>query len=102
MLVRELACEDLADAGHEVTATGTGDEALALLQSGHAFDILFTDIRMPGQLDGWQLAAEARRIIPGLKIVYATGLSDDTGRMAPGERLLTKPYRKNDLLAALD
>jgi CheY-like chemotaxis protein len=102
MLVRELAFEDLSDAGHEVTTAGSGDEALALLRGGEGFDVLFTDIRMPGGIDGWQLAAEAKRIIPGLKVVYATGLNDDTGRLAQGERMLTKPYRKNDLLGALD
>jgi CheY-like chemotaxis protein len=102
MLVRELAFEDLTDAGHEVTTAGSGDEALAILRGGQAFDVLFTDIRMPGSVDGWQLAAEAKQIVPGLKVVYATGLNDDTGRMEQGERMLTKPYRKHDLLGALD
>jgi len=102
MLVRELAYEDLSDAGHEVTTAGSGDEALALLRDGAAFDVLFTDIRMPGEIDGWQLAHEAKQLVPGLKVVYATGLNDDTGRMQPDERMLTKPYRRNELLGALD
>lgn len=101
MLVRELALEDLTDAGFEVTAVGTGDEALAILRADPAFDVLFTDIRMPGAIDGWQLADEAKRLIPGLKVIYATGLNDDTGRVGEGERLLAKPYRKDDLLRAL-
>ena len=102
MLVRELAFEDLSDAGHEVTTAGSGDEALGILRAGQRFDVLFTDIRMPGEIVGWQLAAEAKQLIPGLKVVYATGLNDDTGRMADGERMLTKPYRKHDLLGAID
>ena len=102
MLVRELAFEDLTDAGHEVTPAGSGDEALAILRRGQGFDVLFTDIRMPGALDGWQLAAEAKQLIPGLKVIYATGLNDDTGRMDQGELMLTKPYRKHDLLGAVD
>jgi CheY-like chemotaxis protein len=101
MLVRELAYEDLSDAGHEVTAAGSGDEALAILRGDPTFDVLFTDIRMPGEIDGWELASEARQIIPKLKIVYATGLNDDTGRMTPDDRMLTKPYRRDDLLGAL-
>ena len=101
MLVRELAYEDLSDAGHEVIATGSGDEALTILRGNPGFDVLFTDIRMPGEIDGWRLAKEARQIIPGLRIVYATGLNDDTARMGPGERMLSKPYRKDDLLASL-
>jgi CheY-like chemotaxis protein len=96
MLVRELAYEDLTDAGHEVTAAGTGDEALSLLREGRSFDVLFTDIRMPGAIDGWELAAEAKQISPGIKVVYATGLNDDTDRKYEGERMLTKPYRRNE------
>lgn len=100
MLVRELAYEDLTDAGHEVTTAGTGDEALAILRQG-GFEILFTDIRMPGVIDGWQLAAEGKQLNPELRVIYATGLNDDTGRIAPGEKLLAKPYRKDDLLRAV-
>jgi len=102
MLVRELAYEDLSDAGHAVTTAGSGDDALALLRDGAPFDVLFTDIRMPGEIDGWQLAREAKQLIPALKVIFATGLNDDTGRLQPDERLLTKPYRRNELLAALE
>jgi CheY-like chemotaxis protein len=102
MLVRELAYEDLTDAGHEVIAAGTGDEALSLLRDGQGFDVLFTDIRMPGAIDGWDLAAKAKQIAPGIKVVYATGLNDDTDRLDEGERMLAKPYRRNELLGAID
>jgi CheY-like chemotaxis protein len=101
MLVRELAFEDLTDAGHDVTAAGSGDEALTILRGDKGFDVLFTDIRMPGQIDGWQLAEEARELIPTLKIIFATGLNDDSGWRRPEDRLLAKPYRKDDLLKAL-
>lgn len=101
MLVRELALEDLTEAGHEVTAAGTGDEGLAILRQGNGFDVLFTDIRLPGVVDGWQLATEAKRLIPALKVIYATGLNDDTGRVGPNEKMLSKPYRKDDLLNAV-
>jgi len=101
MLVRELAFEDLSDAGHEVTVAGSGDEALATLRDDQGFDVLFTDIRMPGKIDGWQLADEARALIPGIRIVFATGLNDDTGWKKPEDRMLSKPYRRDDLLKAL-
>lgn len=101
MLVRELAFEDLTDAGHEVTAAATGDEGLAILRRDGGFEVLFTDIRLPGVVDGWELAAEGKQLIPNLKVIYATGLNDDTGRVGPGERLLAKPYRKDDLLNAV-
>ena len=94
MLVRELAFEDLTDAGHDVIAAGSGDEALVILRRDPGFDVLFTDIRM-------QLAEEARELIPSLKIVFATGLNDDAGWKKPEDRMLAKPYRKDDLLKAL-
>ena len=102
MLLRELALEDLTDAGHDVIGAGTGDEALAILRKDPGFDVLFTDIRLPGAIDGWELAAEGKQLIPGLKVIYASGLNDDTGRLGAGERLLSKPYRRDDLLAAVN
>ena len=101
MLVRELAFEDLTDAGHDVTAAGSGDEALGILRGDCGYDVLFTDIRMPGEINGWQLAEEAKQLIPALKVVYATGLNDDADLERPEGRMLAKPYRKDDLLNAL-
>ena len=98
MLVRELAREDLSDAGHEVVDTPDGERALGILQDDRGFDLLFTDIRMPGQIDGWQLADEAKRLIPGLKVLYASGLDDGEGRVGEGEKLIGKPYRREALL----
>ena len=101
MLVRELALEDLTDAGHHVTAAGSGDEALTILNGDQSFEVLFTDVRMPGTVNGWELAMQAKKLIPGLRVVYATGLNDDTGQVGADDRMLTKPYRKSDLLGAL-
>jgi CheY-like chemotaxis protein len=101
MLVRELAFEDLTDAGHQVVTASTGDEGLSILRGDGAFDVLFTDIRLPGEVDGWELASEGKKLIPALKVIYATGLNDDTGRVGAGEKMLAKPYRKDDLLNAL-
>jgi CheY-like chemotaxis protein len=101
MLVRELALEDLTDAGHDVTAAATGDEGLAILRNDSNFEVLFTDIRLPGEVDGWDLAAKGKQLIPSLKVIYATGLNDDTDRIGPGEKMLAKPYRRDDLLKAV-
>lgn len=101
MLLRELALDDLTDAGFDVVAATDADEALAILQDDRRFDLLFTDIRMPGEMDGWELAAEGRRLIPGLKVLYATGLGNDGRRLGEGERLVSKPYRNETLVALL-
>jgi CheY-like chemotaxis protein len=101
LLVRELASEDLADAGFEVTAASHGDEALGYLREGRQFDLLFTDIRMPGETDGWKLAREARELLPDIRVIYATGLCDAASGLTEGERYVRKPYGINDLHSAL-
>jgi CheY-like chemotaxis protein len=101
LLVRELASEDLADAGFQVTTASDGEEAINFLEEGRTFDLLFTDIRMPGIIDGWQLAEKAKVVIPGLRVIYATGLNEAADRLDPNERYVRKPYSLNDLRRAL-
>jgi CheY-like chemotaxis protein len=101
LLVRELASEDLGDAGFQVTAATDGDEALGYLREGRQFDLLFTDIRMPGTTDGWQLAEAAKELLPDIRVIYATGLGDAANGLADGERYVRKPYSLNDLRSAL-
>jgi CheY-like chemotaxis protein len=101
LLVRELAYEDMTEAGFDVTAASDGDEALALLREGRWFDLLFTDIRMPGATDGWALAREAKQLLPDLRVVYATGLGDAGDHLGEGERYVRKPYSLRELLKVL-
>jgi CheY-like chemotaxis protein len=104
-IVREMVCMDLADAGFEVLEAATGDEALALLKERwdgeDAVGLLFTDIRMPGSLDGWDLAEKARDMAPNLGVVYASGHVTDPERSVPGSIFLRKPYRTAILLESL-
>jgi CheY-like chemotaxis protein len=97
LLVRELASEDLRDVGFDVTAASDGDEALGYLREGRRFDLLFTDIRMPGATDGWQLAQQARVLLPDIRVIYATGLGDAANGLTDGERYVRKPYSLSEL-----
>lgn len=63
----------LRDAGFAVHTAGAAAEALAMVRAGLAFDLLFTDIVMPGDLDGIGLAAEVARLRPGTPILLTTG-----------------------------
>jgi DNA-binding LytR/AlgR family response regulator len=65
------------------------------------FDLLFTDVVMPGGLNGRQLAEEARKLNPGLRVIFSSGYADSAvahhGGLDQGVHLLNKPYRRSDL-----
>lgn len=97
-LVRMMICEDLTDHGHVVVTACTGDDAVEILQTNVAFDLIVTDIRMPGSVDGWKLGELVRTLIPKVKIIYATGYTDAMPVLGPDERILTKPFVYADVV----
>ena len=94
----------LSDLGYAVVTAPTGDEALRMIEDGLGFDLLFTDIVMPGAVNGVMLAQEVRRLRPSAGILLTTGWSDKALDEA-GDRdafdLIGKPYRRPDLARKL-
>ena len=74
-LIRALIADEMTDAGYVVTEACNGREAMTALEAAPDFDLLFTDIRLPGLLDGWAIAERARALNPDIGVVYATGYS---------------------------
>ncbi len=99
-LVREVLCDELRDAGFVVSEAESGDTALQALS--RPFDILLTDIRLPGRLTGWDIAEAARRERPEIQVIYMTGFTADEPRKVPGSRLLEKPCTASDIVAAIE
>ena len=99
-LVRSGAARSLTRLGYSAPSATGPAEALALLRAGkHCIDLLFTDIRMPGAIDGFELARIVRREFPRIAILLTTGFA---GRpKEPGLRILYKPYKLADLAAAV-
>jgi CheY-like chemotaxis protein len=99
--VRSFAVVCLESLGYKVVAAVDGPDALSQLARGLAPDILFTDIVMPGGLNGWQLAAQAQALRPALKVLYTSGYAIETlpdpSHLDPTTRILNKPYRRADL-----
>ena len=94
----------LAECGYTVSWARNAAEALQLIESNHPVDILLTDIVMPGEMDGFELARRAKRMRPDLKIVYSTGqweLSPEQIGQTYGP-LLKKPYQYSRLAAVLE
>jgi PAS domain S-box-containing protein len=100
-LVREYVVAQLKSLGYRVTSAANAIEALQALEKDAPIDILFTDVIMPGPMNGRQLADEAVRRVPSLKVVYTSGYTENAivhqGRLDAGVVLLSKPYRKSDL-----
>jgi CheY-like chemotaxis protein len=100
-LVRTHVTAQLRDLGYRVVAVKNGPEALEALRQIADIDLLFTDVVMPGGLNGRQLAEEALRLRPGLPVLFTSGYTENAivhhGRLDPGVNLLNKPYRRRDL-----
>ncbi|HWU96633.1 MAG TPA: PAS domain-containing protein [Sphingomonas sp.] len=102
--VLALACENLADAGYRVTAAETGELGLAAFKDAldrDPVDLVFTDLVMPGGLNGIMLAEEVRALDPHVGVLMTTGYNEELvaeGPLRLGRDVLGKPYRKAELL----
>jgi PAS domain S-box-containing protein len=103
-LVRGYVCEQITQLGYAVIECADGDAALDVLRRGEDVDLLFSDILMPGGLDGIALVEAALAICPQLKVLLtsgdAHGVVGDERRLA-GRTVLEKPYRKDELAETL-
>jgi CheY-like chemotaxis protein len=92
-LLRMDAAEIIAAAGFEVLEAGNADEAIEILEARRDITVVFTDIQMPGSMDGLKLARAVRGRWPPIKIVATSGRLDVAEEDLPeGGRFLPKPY----------
>jgi nitrogen-specific signal transduction histidine kinase len=100
-MVRDLVVMQLGHLGYRVVSTASGSKALEALEREGGFDLLFTDVVMPGGLDGRQLADEAWKIFPGLPVIFISGYAESAvvhhGRLDQRVHLLKKPFRRREL-----
>ena len=94
-LVRNLVIAQLCSLGYTTIAAADGREALALVERGTAFDLLFTDVIMPGGMNGRELSDRVAKRRPGTRVLYTSGYTDNAimhhGRLDQGVVLLSKP-----------
>jgi CheY-like chemotaxis protein len=100
-MVRALAASQLRSLGYRVIEAADGRQAMQKLEAGEPVDLLFTDIVMPGDLGGRELAEAATCLRPGLPVLFTSGYTDgklaDDGGGPPLGALLSKPYRRAEL-----
>jgi nitrogen-specific signal transduction histidine kinase/ActR/RegA family two-component response regulator len=100
-LVRSYVLTQLHSLGYVTLDAANAADALAVIKRGAAFDLLFTDVIMPGTMNGRQLADTLRTNRPDLKVLFTSGYTENAiihhGKLESGMLLLAKPYRKSDL-----
>jgi PAS domain S-box-containing protein len=100
-MVRQYVEAQLASLGYSTLAASSAAEALGRVDAGAKFDLLFTDVIMPGGMNGKQLADEVARRRPGTRVLFTSGYTENAvvhhGRLDAGVALLNKPYRKREL-----
>ncbi|MCK1362687.1 ATP-binding protein [Bradyrhizobium sp. 199] len=103
-MVRAYVESELRTLGYRVIATSNGPAALNVLRQPGDIQLLFTDVVMPGGMFGPELARQATELRPALKVLFTSGYSQNPVKTPDGigeARILTKPFRRNDLAAML-
>ena len=103
VLISNLVADCLTASGFIVHEVTTADEALRYIDSGANIDVLFTDVNLPGGMDGAELATRARELRPEMPIVYASGRFklSDIAPLVPRSLFMSKPYDPADVCALL-
>ncbi len=100
-MVLRFAQDQLESLGYRVLSASSPRQALEILSAHGRVDLLFTDVVMPGGMNGRELADEARKMQADLKVLYTSGYTENAivhhGRLDPGVQLLSKPYRRLEL-----
>lgn len=102
-LIRWSGAETLEDAGFDVLEAANADEALAMLEARGGVSVLFTDIDMPGAIDGIELAMTAARRWPHMHIIIASGRRQPQRRHIPHNgKFVPKPYAPEEIARHID
>lgn len=104
-VVRFVTAEALRDQGFDVTEAANSAEALALFKTPDGFDILFTDVTMPGGIDGVELASKIRHLDPDIPILIASGFALNVeprlGTVSSPVIFIHKPYNLEKLVGTV-
>jgi DNA-binding response OmpR family regulator len=104
VLVRLILAETLQDEGFHVVEAATGDEAARLIDGPDGFDVVVTDIQMPGRLNGLHVGAHARRRHADIPVIYVTGRPDSMAGLSnvgPRDAFIRKPYGPQEVIATI-
>ena len=104
-MVRDFVVRRLASLGYQVSEAPDGPAGLEIIRARDDIDLLLTDVVMPGGMSGRDLAEEAAKLRPKLRILFTSGYSENSivhdSRLDQGVELLQKPYRRQELAQRL-
>lgn len=100
-LLSETMVSELGDRGFSVVQAESAEEALSFIEADEPIDVLFTDIRLPGPLTGWDVAERFRAKNPHGPVIYATGYTEGPLRQVDQSTFLRKPYRPSTIVAEI-
>ncbi len=98
VMVRALIAESLRDAGCAVTEAATADEAVRALKATAVPDVLITDVKLPGAMNGVELAACVRRVQPRMKVIVTSGHAAAENARHVADAFLAKPFELRQLV----
>lgn len=91
ILIRFILADSLRDIGFQVLEAGDGDEGLQILNSGQVIDLIVTDVRMPGEVDGMELTRRSKSLAPGRPVIVCSAHLYESEAF-PADEFLAKPY----------
>ncbi|MGH6696257.1 response regulator [Sphingopyxis sp.] len=97
LLIRFMLGDALRDAGYTVLEASDGDEGLAVLKTGQTVDLMITDVRMPGGIDGMELTRRSKELAPARPVIVCSGhlLPNES---EPADAFMSKPYSADALI----
>jgi CheY-like chemotaxis protein len=101
-IIRMTAVELLGEASFEVLEADSADEAISLLEGRPDIHLVFTDVQMPGTMDGLKLSHYIRQRWPPVKLIVASGQAIlDESQLPTGSRFFAKPYDSRDIVQTI-
>jgi two-component system, response regulator PdtaR len=102
VLIRLMVADELRSQGLQVLEASNADEALTILESSLSVHLLFTDVRMPGRMDGFALAKLAQARFPRLKLIIASSREPEEALRTPADAFISKPYDLNKVIEQVE
>jgi CheY-like chemotaxis protein len=102
VILRTTIVMEFEEFGFQVIEAAFGEEAVQAIEGRSDIDVLFTDVRLPGEIDGWEIARRFRELHPERPIIYASAYAPGAERRVSDSLFFPKPYRPSQIIRAIE